>query len=135
MEVDHIAMVVRNIQETTSLFSFLFGFHILESNQFLEEGFISTLISKENVTIELIEPIGSKGIIQKFVQKKGYGLHHISLRVDDLEKEIEMLESKGVKFVNKEPKKITDTSKIAFIHPSSAAGMLIELIYRAPPQV
>lgn len=131
MEFDHVAIVVKNIEETAMLFSSLFGFKVSESNQFPDEGFISTLISKEKVTIELIEPVGTEGIIQKFVQKNGYGLHHISLRVDDIEQEIEMLESKGAKLVNKKPRKITETSRIAFMHPSSAAGILIELMHRA----
>lgn len=130
MEFDHVGMVVKDAKETALLFSSLFGFEISESNQFLKEGFISTLISKEKVTIELIEPVGTDGIIQKFVQKNGYGLHHISLRVDDIEQELERLESRGVKLVDKKPRKITDASRIAFIHPNSVAGVLIELIHR-----
>jgi len=135
MEFDHVGLIVRDTKEMVLLFSSLFDFKISESNQFLREGFSSTLITKGKVTIELIEPIGTEGIIQKFIQKNGYGLHHISLRVDDLEQELARLESKGVKLVNKEPRRITDTSRIAFMHPSSAGGLLIELIHREESQV
>lgn len=128
---DHVGIVIKNTEEVVSLFSNLFGFKITEPRTFPEEGFRSTLISKEEVTIELIEPIGSEGIIQKFVEKHGGGLHHISIQVDDLEGEIKRLKTQGVKFVNEEPSRVSETSKIVFIHPRSTNGLLIELIQRA----
>jgi methylmalonyl-CoA epimerase len=130
-EFDHVGVVVRDSKETADLFSSLFGFEITEFQEFPEQGFKSTLISREKVTIELIEPMGPEGIIQRFIEKRGYGLHHISLRVDDIEQEIETLESKGAKALNRKPAKITDTSEIAFLLPSSTAGILIELMHRS----
>jgi methylmalonyl-CoA/ethylmalonyl-CoA epimerase len=127
---DHVGLVVKNTEEVVSLFSNLFGFKITEPRTFPEEGFRSTLISKEEVTLELIEPIGSEGIIQKFVEKHGGGLHHISIQVDDLEGEIKRLKTGGVKFVNEEPSQVSETSKIVFVHPRSTTGLLIELIQR-----
>ena len=127
---DHVGLVVRNTEAVVSLFSNLFGFKITEPRTFPEEGFRSTLISKEEVTLELIEPIGSEGIIQKFVEKHGGGLHHISIQVDDLEGEIKRLKAQGVKFVNEEPSRVSETSKIVFVHPRSTNGLLIELIHR-----
>jgi methylmalonyl-CoA/ethylmalonyl-CoA epimerase len=129
-EFDHIGVVVKDTKETAGLLSSLFGFWVTETQEFPEQGFKSTLVSKEKITIELIEPIGTQGIIQKFIEKSGYGLHHISLRVDDIEQEIDMLESMGVKVLNRKPAKITDTSEISFLHPSSTAGILIELMHR-----
>jgi methylmalonyl-CoA epimerase len=130
-EFDHIGVVVKDTKESAEILSSLFGFTVTEVQEFPEQGFKSTLITKEKVTIELIEPIGTEGIIHRFVEKRGYGLHHISLRVDDIEKEIEMLESKGAKPLDKKPTKITDTSEIAFLLPSSTAGILIELMHRS----
>ena len=130
-KLDHVGTVVKNTEEAVSLFSNLFGFKITEPRTFQEEGFRSTLISKEEVTLELIEPIGPEGMIQKFVEKRGGGLHHISLQVDDLEGEIKQLKTQGVKFVKEEPSQISETSKIVFIHPRSTHGILIELIQRA----
>ena len=129
-EFDHIGVVVKDTKETAEIFSSLFGFKVIEVQKFPEQGFQSTLISKEKVTIELIEPVGTQGIIQRFVEKRGYGLHHISLRVDDIEQELVMLESKGAKPLNRKPTKITDTSEIAFLLPNSTAGVLIELMHR-----
>jgi len=128
---DHVGLVVKNTDEMISLLSNLFGFEISESITFVEEGFKSTLVSKEGVTIELIEPIGSEGIIQRFVQKQGWGLHHISIRVDNIEKEMNSLKGKGVRFVNEKPQMVKGTSnQTAFIHPHSTGGILIELIQR-----
>jgi len=127
---DHVGIVIKDTEEVVSLFSNLFGFKITEPRTFPEEGFRSTLISKEGVTLELIEPIGSEGIIQKFVEKHGGGLHHISIQVDDLEGEIKRLKTQGVTFVNEEPSRVSETSKIVFIHPRSTTGLLIELIQR-----
>jgi methylmalonyl-CoA/ethylmalonyl-CoA epimerase len=127
---DHVGIVIKDTEEVVSLFSNLFGFRITEPRTFPEEGFRSTLISKEEVTLELIEPIGSEGIMQKFVEKHGGGLHHISIQVDDLEGEIKRLKTQGVKFVNEEPSRVSETSKIVFIHPRSTNGLLIELIHR-----
>ena len=129
---DHVGIVVKNTEEVLSLFSNLFGFKISESLTFPEEGFKSTLISKEGVSLELIEPIGSEGIIQKFVEKHGGGLHHISLQVDDIELEMKSLKDKGAQLVSDEPQVVKGTSnKGAFLHPRSTNGILIELIRRA----
>ena len=131
---DHVGIVVKNIEDALSLFSNLFGFKITESLTFPEEGFKSALISKEGVTLELLEPIGSEGIIQKFIEKHGEGLHHISLQVDDIELEMKSLKAKGVRLVSDEPQVVKGTSnKGAFIHPRSTHGILIELIRRAQP--
>jgi methylmalonyl-CoA epimerase len=76
--------------------------------------------------------MGTEGIIQKFVQKQGWGLHHLSIRVDDIESEMKLLKIKGVKLVNDEPQVVKGTSnKSAFIHPHSTKGLLIELVRRS----
>ena len=129
---DHVGLVVKDTQETVALFSNLFGFEISNSLTFSEEGFKSTLISKEGVRIELIEPIGPEGMIQRFVQKRGWGLHHISIQVDRIEDEMVLLKEKGAQFVSEEARVTKGTSnKTAFIHPNTTRGILIELIQRA----
>lgn len=130
-EFDHVGVVVKNTDETLAILSSLFGFKVEERQSFPEEGFRSTLITSGKVTVELIEPIGGEGIIQKFIDKHGYGLHHISLRVDDMEKSMATLSEKGARLLQKKPKRITKTSEISFLHPGSSAGILIELMHRA----
>lgn len=129
--IDHICIAVKDTGDMVSLLSNLMGFSIVESVAFPEAGFKSTIISKEDVRVELVEPIGSKGIIQKFIDERGPGIHHFSLEVDDLEEEIELLKAKGAQLVSEKPLQVNEKEKVAFVHPRSTKGVLIELLDRA----
>jgi methylmalonyl-CoA epimerase len=131
-KLDHVGLVVKNTGESLGLLSKLFGFEIAETRTEPEAGFKSTLVSKADVTLELIEPVGPQGMIQRFVEKRGEGMHHISLQVEDLEAEMKRLRTLGVQFSSEEPALVSDT-KVVFIQPRSANGLLIELIQRKPP--
>jgi methylmalonyl-CoA/ethylmalonyl-CoA epimerase len=126
---DHVGLAVNDTEETLLLLSRLFGFEIAESRSEPEAGFKSTLISKADVTLELIEPVGPRGMIQKFIEKRGGGLHHISIQVADLAEEMNRLKALGVQFAGEEAAEVSD-SKVVFIHPRSTNGLLIELIQR-----
>ena len=127
---DHVGMAVQNADDAFAIFSQLFGFEKGESITDPAAGFKSTLISKSDVTIELLEPIGQQGMIQKFIDKRGAGLHHVSIRVSNLDEEIKRLRAQGVQFIGEAPVQVTATSKNIFIHPRSANGLLIELVQR-----
>jgi methylmalonyl-CoA/ethylmalonyl-CoA epimerase len=128
-KIDHVGLVVKDTVANLALLSNLFGFEVAESRTEPEAGFKSTLISKGDVTFELIEPVGPRGMIQRFVEKRGEGLHHISIQVGDLEAEMKRLKTLGVQFSSDEPAQVSDT-KVVFIHPRSTNGLLIELIQR-----
>ncbi len=132
-KIDHIGIVVKNTEELVGVLSRLFGFRVTESVAFPEQGFKSTLVSQGEVTIEVIEPVGPTGIIQRFMEKRGPGLHHISLQVDNMEQEMKALKAKGVQLLSEEPQQVTESSKVVFAHPSSVGGILVELAYREPP--
>ncbi len=132
-KIDHIGIVVKSTEELVEVLSRLFGFRVTESAVFPEQGFKSTLVSQGGATIELIEPVGPTGIIQRFMEKRGPGLHHISLQVDNLEQEIKALKAKGVQLLGEEPQQVSESSKIIFAHPGSVGGILVELAYREPP--
>lgn len=129
-KISHVGLVVKDTDGIAKLFSDLFGFEVAEFRPSPEGGFKSTLISKADVALELIEPVGPQGMIQKFIEKRGEGLHHISMEVDDLDMEIKRLKTHGVQFTSNEPLQVSDTSKVIFIHPRSTGGLLIELIQR-----
>jgi methylmalonyl-CoA/ethylmalonyl-CoA epimerase len=126
---DHVGWAVSDTEEVAALLSRLFGFEIAESRSEPEAGFKSTLVSKGDVAFELIEPVGPQGMIQKFIEKRGAGLHHISIQVTDLEQEMKRLKTLGVQFASEEAAQVSD-SKVVFIHPRSTSGLLIELIQR-----
>jgi methylmalonyl-CoA/ethylmalonyl-CoA epimerase len=126
---DHVGLAIQNTEEVAALLTKLFGFEITESREEPQAGFKSTLISKEEVTLELIQPVGPQGMIQKFIEKRGAGMHHISIRVDNLDAEMKRLKALGVQFASEEPAEI-DNTKVIFIHPRSTSGLLVELIQR-----
>jgi len=125
---DHVALAVKNVEEAVQSFSKLFGFEVTE---LYEEaaGFKSTMISKGEMSLELLEPSSPDSMIQKFIDKRGVGLHHISIQVDDLDAEMARLKGLEVKFVTEEPA-LVNGCRVIFIHPRSAAGLLIELNQR-----
>jgi methylmalonyl-CoA epimerase len=128
-KIDHVGLVVKDTGANLALLSKLFGFEVAEARTELEAGFKSTLVSKGEVTFELIEPLGPQGMIQRFVEKRGEGMHHISMQVEDLEGEMKRLRALGVQFSSEGPALVQDT-KVVFVHPRSTNGLLIELIER-----
>ncbi len=123
---DHVALAVPDAKEAMALLSKLFGFEEGEIREDPQAGFKSTLIHKEEVTLELLQPAGAQGMVQKFLEKRGAGLHHLSIQVDNLDAEIRRLKALGAQFISEEPMQI-DEAKIIFIHPRSTNGLLIEL--------
>jgi lactoylglutathione lyase/methylmalonyl-CoA/ethylmalonyl-CoA epimerase len=128
--IDHLGVVVRNIEEALDLYRNTLGFKSAKILIEKEAGFKTVMISLGEVTLELTEPIGPQSGIQKFLDTRGEGLHHISLEVDDIQKEINSLESKGIQFINREPVYV-ERDCVSFVHPKSTRRVLIELIQRA----
>lgn len=128
-QIDHIGIVVKNTAQVIETLSGAFGFHIVEKVASPQGDFNTTIITAGETKLELIEPVGSTGSIARFLEQRGGGMHHVSFRVDDIEKELESLETKGVRLAQDKPALI-GSSLIAFVHPSSTAGVLVELIQR-----
>ena len=128
-KIDHVGIVVRDIDEALKVFSNIFGFEVVESITGPQQEFKLVLISKGNAFLELIEPIDPEGSIARFLEQRGGGLHHIALDVDDIEQELESLQAKSVSLVNKEPQSLL-SARVAFVHPRSTAGILIELMQK-----
>lgn len=128
-KMDHVALAVQDAEEVLGLLSRLFGFEVAEKREEPQAGFTSMLISRGDVRLELLQPMGPQGMIQKFIEKRGGGLHHISIQVDDLDAEMQRLKGLGVQFVSEQPAQV-DNSKVIFIHPRSTGGLLMELVQR-----
>ena len=126
-KVDHIAIAVNNLNEVVELYGKIFGLKPEHIKDVPDQGVKAALIPVGNGTeIEFLEPINPQGGVAKFLEKKGEGIHHIALEVDDVEQEIKSLTAKGVEFIDKQPR-MGLAGKIAFIHPKSTRGILIEL--------
>jgi len=128
-KINHVGIAVSNIDETLKLLSDKFGFKEIKTFTDSEQMFRSSLIGLNDVTFELIEPINDEGSIAKFLRESGNGLHHISLEVDNINEEFKSLKKMGVHLISNEPQ-IIGNFKVAFIHPLSTKGVLIELIQK-----
>jgi methylmalonyl-CoA epimerase len=127
-QINHVAIVVEDIEAAARLYSSLFGFEQVETYVDRNQTFKSAMVRSGDATCELLQPIGD-GPIAKYLRERGGGLHHMSLEVDDLEKELESLRKLGVRLIDTEPQAVGN-DKLAFIHPRSTNGVLIELVQK-----
>jgi len=127
--IDHVGIVVKSIDEALNVFSNVFGFEVIESITDPQQEFRTVLISAGDAALELIEPINPDGSMAKFLEQRGGGIHHLSIGVDNIEQELKSLRAKGIRLVNKELQSLP-SARVAFVHPHSAGGVLIELIQR-----
>jgi methylmalonyl-CoA epimerase len=124
--IDHIGIAVKSIEEAAKLYTDLGlkieGTEVVESQK-VKVAFIPVGQSR----IELLEPTVPDGPTGQFIEKKGEGIHHIALKVDDVAKALEELAAKGYQLIDKAPRTGAGGHKIAFVHPKSTKGVLLEL--------
>ncbi len=125
--IEHIGIAVKDLNASKDLFSALLNTKPYKSEEVVSEG-VETLFFKTGETkVELLAATNADSPIAKFLEKKGEGIHHIAFEVEDIEAEILRLESEGFKLINKTPKDGADNKRIAFLHPKSTNGVLIEI--------
>jgi methylmalonyl-CoA epimerase len=125
--ITEVGVAVRDLEKTTRMLVDILGG---EAGQVLDVpafGMRFRMVRLGNVDLELMEPTDPDGMIAKFIQTKGEGLHHIAFAVDDIEESIMQLKEKGCKLVNEKPLEIFG-GKVSFLHPKSFSGIAIELI-------
>ncbi len=126
-KIEHIGIAVKNLKESNELFSKLFGEPQYKMEEVKSEGVKTSFFKVGENKIELLEATKKDSPIAKFINKKGEGIHHIAFAVDDIESEIKRLKKEGFKVLNETPKKGADNKLVAFLHPKSSNGVLIEL--------
>ncbi len=124
--VDHICIAVKSIDETLGVFNSVFGFKASHTETLPDQGVKAVLIPIGDGEIELIEPIDPEGGVAKFIERRGEGVHHICLEVDNIDEELKSLAARGVELIDKQPRKGL-AGMIGFVHPRSTKGVLIEL--------
>ena len=124
--IAHIGIAVSKVENGRSLFQKIFSKKSSDPEYFGEFKF--SFVSFGNAHIELLESTSAEGVIKKFIDKKGEGVHHISLEVDDLQAEVKEMREKGVQFVSEKPYFNAHKDLVIFIHPKSTPGILVELI-------
>lgn len=126
-KIEHIGIAVKNLKESNELFSKIFGQPHYKIETVESEGVKTSFFNVGTNKIELLEATKEDSPIAKFIEKKGEGIHHIAFDVDDIRAEIKRLRNEGFIVLNEIPKVGADNKLVAFLHPKSTNGVLIEL--------
>ena len=126
-KIEHIGIAVASLDESSIIYEKLFGAPSYKQEEVVSEGVKTAFFKNGPNKIELLEATDSESPIAKFITKKGEGIHHIAFDVDDIVAEIERLKNEGFIVLNETPKKGADNKLVAFLHPKSTNGVLIEL--------
>ena len=126
-KIDHIGVAVKNLNEAMRLYSESLGLEIEETEEVKEQRVKVAFIPVGESRIELIESTDPNGPIAKFIERRGEGIHHIALEVDHIEDALQKLKERGVQLIDEKPRIGAHKMKIAFLHPRSAKGVLLEL--------
>jgi len=126
-KIEHIGIAVKDIENSNALFATLFGKKHYKIEDVESEGVKTSFFKCGPNKIELLQATNEDSPIAKFIEKKGEGIHHIAFAVDNIEKEIKRLTKEGFEMIHKVPKKGADNKLIAFLHPKSTNGVLVEL--------
>ena len=127
IRIDHIGIAVRSMAESNDLFRKLLGEAHFKIETVDSEKVATSFFHIGESKIELLEASDPESPIAKFIEKRGEGIHHIAFEVTDIRAEIERLEGEGFVALNREPKRGADNKWVAFLHPKSSGGVLVEL--------
>ena len=125
--VDHIGIAVKDLSVSIPLFEKLLNTPCYKTEMVEGEQVQTAFFKKEDTKIELLESSTADGVISKFIEKKGEGIHHIAFDVEDIESEIRRLKEEGFVVLNEQPKRGADNKLVCFLHPKGTNGVLVEL--------
>src|SRR5712692_6658428 len=125
--IDHIGIAVNNLDEALKIYRDALGLEVTHVAEEPEQRVKVAFLPRGGSEIELLEPYPGDGPVRKFMEKRGEGIHHICLAVDDIEAALMQLAAQGVQLIDTTPRLNSRGQKIAFIHPKGAHGVLIEL--------
>lgn len=126
-KIEHIGIAVKDLETSNALFAGLFGVGHYKVEEVVSEGVKTSFFKAGPNKVELLEATNPESPIAKFIEKKGEGIHHIAFAVTNIVSEIARLKSEGFIVLNETPKKGADNKLVAFLHPKSSNGVLIEL--------
>ncbi len=127
LKIDHIGIAVKNMADSNELFAKLLGEAHYKVESVESEKVATSFFRIGESKIELLEASDPDSPIAKFIEKRGEGIHHIAFEVADIYAEIERLEAEGFVPINREPRRGADNKLVAFLHPKSSNGVLVEL--------
>ncbi|MBS1598943.1 MAG: methylmalonyl-CoA epimerase [Bacteroidetes bacterium] len=126
-KVEHIGIAVKNLEASISLFEKLLDTACYKIEKVESEKVTTGFFQKGETKIELLESSDKEGVIAKYIDKRGEGIHHIAFAVDDIESEMKRLKAAGFVLLNEKPTPGADNKLVCFLHPKNTNGVLIEL--------
>jgi methylmalonyl-CoA/ethylmalonyl-CoA epimerase len=126
-KIEHLGIAVDSIEESLSVYQTLLGAECYKEEQVVSEGVKTAFIRVGESKIELLEATSKDSPIAKFLEKGRQGFHHVAFEVDDIDFEIQRLKNEGFQLIHTSAKDGADNKRIAFLHPKSTGGLLVEL--------
>ena len=130
LKIDHIGVAVNNIEESLAFYRDQLGLDVGGLEEVPEQKVKVAFMQIGESRIELLQSTDPEGPVAKFIEKRGQGIQHIAIGVDNIEQELESLKSKGARLIDEQPRIGAGGAKIAFVHPKSSSGVLLELCQR-----
>ncbi len=130
LKIDHIGIAVKNMDEALKLYRDTLGFTMVDTEVVEEQKVKVGFIPVGNSEIELLESTSPDGPVAKFIESRGEGIQHIARRVENIEEALEELKAKGFRLIDEKPRYGAGKARIAFLHPKSTAGILLEISER-----
>ena len=127
MKLEHIGIAVRDMESANKIFSDLFGESHYKTEEVVSESVKTSFFKVGESKVELLEATHPNSAIAKFIEKRGEGIHHLAFEVADIDSEISRLKEMGYKLIHEVAKDGADNKRIAFLHPKSTNGVLVEL--------
>jgi len=127
LKIDHLGIAVKSVAESNELFQKLLGTDCYKVEQVESEGVNTAFFKVGESKIELLESTREGTAISKFIEKKGEGIHHLAFEVEDIEAAIALMKLLGFQMIHEVPKHGADNKLIAFLHPKTTNGVLVEL--------
>ena len=125
--IEHIGIAVKDLKASIRFYEDILGLKCYGVEEVKDQKVKTAFFKIGDTKIELLESTEPDGPIAKFIEKKGKGIHHIAFAVGDVPKALKEMESKGVQLIDKQPRQGAESMNIAFLHPKSTGGVLIEL--------
>lgn len=127
LKVEHIGIAVKELAASIPLFEKLLDTPCYKTEAVASEQVITAFFRQGNTKIELLESTDPQGVVARFIERKGEGIHHIAFEVADIEAEMKRLQAEGFTLLNETPKPGADNKLVCFLHPKGTNGVLIEL--------
>jgi len=130
MKIDHIGVATRGIEEAARFWLTALGVSEIETEEVADQKVRVAMLPLGESRVELLEATSPDSPISKFIEKRGPGIHHLAVRVEDIHAALAQLRGQGVRLIDNEPRTGAGGCLVAFVHPSSTGGVLLELVQR-----